>query len=102
MSKKKYTEEQINFVKDLVEKGFNITPSTEKMCIEFDIKYTDSVRRRISKIMQKIEVTHNVKIIEDSDVFKEAQKKEHDKTKKRYLISWPQSDTPNHKAHLRN
>jgi hypothetical protein len=54
------------------------------------------------KKMQKLGVTNNVAKIEDTDVFKEAQQKEHDTTKKRFLISWAQSDTPVHKKFLKN
>lgn len=99
---KKYTEEQIDFVKELVEKGFQVTPSTEKMCIEFDLEYNESVGRHFRKIMQKTGVTNNTTTIEETDVFKDAQKKEHDNSKKRFIISWAQSETSVHKEFLKN
>jgi len=103
MSKnKKYTEEHIAFVKNLVENGENVTRSAMKMCLEFDLNYSETVGRRFRKIMQKLGVTNNVQTAEDTDVFKEAQNKQHDATKKRFLVSWGQSDTAVHKGFLKN
>lgn len=102
MNKQKYTKEQIDFVKDLVEKGSNVTPATIKMCEKFNLPYTESVGRVFRNKMQKRGITNNVSSIEDTDVFKEAQKKKHDKTKKRFIVSWAQSDTPVHKGFLKN
>ena len=87
MSKnKKYTEEHIAFVKNLVENGENVTRSAMKMCLEFDLNYSETVGRRFRKIMQKAGVTNNVATIEETDVFKEAQNKQHDTSKKRFLV----------------
>lgn len=102
MGKQKYTKEQIDFVKNLVEKGENVTPATMKMCLEFNLNYSEGTGRSFRKIMQKLGVTNNVVKIEDTDVFKEAQQKEHDTTKKRFLISWAQAETPVHKKFLKN
>lgn len=103
MGKKKYTKEQIKFVQDLVEKGSQVTPATRKMCEHFGLKFDDATYGRgMRKKMQKLGVTNNVPTIEDTDVFKEAQKKEHDINKKRFLVSWAQSDTPVHKGFLKN
>jgi hypothetical protein len=102
MSKKKYTEEQINFVKDLVEKGSEVTPAARLMCEHFGMIFNDTIGRKMRDKMQKMKVTNNVQVIEDTDVFKEAQNKQHDTTKKRFLISWAQSETPIHKSFLKN
>jgi hypothetical protein len=102
MSKKKYTEEQINFVKDLVEKGSDVTPAARLMCEHFKLIFNDSIGRKMREKMQKMKVTNNVQIIEDTDVFKEAQNKQHDNTKKRFLVTWAQSDTAVHKGFLKN
>ena len=99
---KKYTEEQIEFVKDLVVKGESVTRSTMMMCLEFNLDYNENIGRRFRKIMQNRGVTNNVVVIEETDVFKEAQQKEHDATKKRFLISWAQAETPVHKKFLKN
>lgn len=103
MSKsKKYTDDQKNFVKNSVESGESVTQATMKMCLEFDLQYNENIGRVFRKIMQKSGVTNNVSTIEDTDVFKEAQSKEHDSSKKRFLVSWAQSDTPVHKKFLKN
>lgn len=102
MSKKKYTEEEINFVKDLVEKGSDVTPAARLMCEYFGRFFTDSIGRKMRDKMQKMKVTNNVKVIEDTDMFKEAQNKQHDSTKKRFLVTWAQSDTAVHKGFLKN
>jgi hypothetical protein len=70
---KKYTEEQIEFVKNLVEKGESVTRSTMMMCLEFNLDYNENIGRRFRKIMQNRGVTNNVVVIEETDVFKEAQ-----------------------------
>jgi hypothetical protein len=103
MSKQKYTDEQIDFVRDLVEKGSNVTPAARKMCKHFGLIFDDDTYGRgMRKKMQKMGVTNNVPKIEDTDDFKEAQKKEHDKSKKRFIISWGQSETEVHKPFLKN
>lgn len=102
MGKVKYTQEQINFVKDLVENGENVTPSAMKMSLEFNLEYNESVGRSFRKIMQKHGVTNNVFKVEDTDVFKEAQNKVFDNTKRRFIVSWAQSDTEVHKDLLKN
>lgn len=99
---KKYTEEHIAFVRNLIENGENVTRSAMKMCLEFDLNYSETVGRRFRKIMQKAGVTNNVATIEETDVFKEAQNKQHDTSKKRFLVSWAQSDTSVHKGFLKN
>lgn len=102
MSKQKYLEEHKNFVKKLVEEGESVTRATMKMCLEFNIDYSESKGRTFRKIMQKTGVTNNVAKVEDTDVFKEAQNKQHDTSKKRFIVSWAQSDTPVHKGFLKN
>lgn len=102
MSKKKYSKEQFNYVKDLVEKGMDVTPATRLMCQQFEIEYNESIGRVFRDKMRKSGVTNNTPTVEETDVFKEAQKKEHDKTKQRFLISWAQSETPVHKKFLKN
>ena len=104
MSKKeKYTEEQINFVRNLVENGSQVTPAAREMCKHFNLEYDDATYGRgMRKKMQKLGVTNNAVTIEDTDVFKNAQNKKHDNTKKRFIISWAQSETPVHKKFLKN
>lgn len=97
-----YSQEQIDFVRQLVENGSEVTPASRKMCEKFNLIHTDTIGRAMRKKMEKLSVTNNVAKIEDTDVFKEAQNKQHDKTKQRFIISWAQSDTQVHKPFLKN
>jgi hypothetical protein len=102
MSKIKYTKEQIDFVKNLVEKGSTVTPAARKMCEKWNLLFDDTIGRAMRKKMQKLAVTNNVLKIEDTSVFKEAQNKKYDKTKKRFIITWAQSETKVHTELLKN
>lgn len=97
MSKiKKYSEEQVDFVKNLIKKNNSITQASKKMCENFNIPYEDSVRRRLSEVLNKNGITNNVKVIEDHPEFKTAQKKIHDSSKSKFIISWCQNETDIH------
>ena len=98
----KYTKQQINFVENLVHKGESVTRSTMQMCLEFGLNYSENTGRRFRKIMQNLKVTNNVARVEDTDTFKKAQNKQHNGLKKRFLVSWAQSDTIVHKGFLKN
>lgn len=104
MSKKKdkYPKEQIEFVKKLVENGSEVTPAARYMCEHFNIQFDDTIGRAMRDKMQKLGVTNNVVTVEDTDVFKEAQNKQHDTSKQRFLISWAQAETPTHEKFLKN
>lgn len=102
MGKRKYTDEQINFVKQLVEGGNDVTPSAKAMCREFNIIYNESVGRAFRRIMQKKGVTENVRVIEDSKAFKQAKKKRFDRRKNTFIFSWAQNATPVHKGFFKN
>ncbi len=102
MGKIKYTKEQVGLVIALVEDGHAVTSATKLMCEKFELPYNESTGRVFRKKLQRKGITNNVPSVDDTDVFKEAQKKEHDKTKQRFLITWSQSDTPVHKGFLKN
>ena len=100
--KSKYTTEQINFVTQLVNKGEEVTPSVKKMCEQFSIPYTDTMGRLFRKKMQKAKVTKNVKVVEDTDTFKTAQRREMNKTSQKFIITWAQNATPVNLPFLKN
>lgn len=104
MSKKqKYTEEEIDFVKNLVVNGSQVTPAAREMCKHFGLIYDDATYGRgMRKKMQKLGITNNIATIEETDVFKDAQNKKHNKEKKRFLISWAQAETQVNKNLLKN
>lgn len=99
---KRYTEEQVDYVKRLVEKGEKVTPATRRMCKKFNIDFDDTVGRAFRKKMQKMGVTKNVRVIEDTKTFQKARKKKFDKRRKKFLITWAQNATPVHKDFFDN
>lgn len=52
--KNKYTKEQVNFVKVLVEKGDSVTSATRKMSEFFGMIFTDTMARKFRDKIQKI------------------------------------------------
>lgn len=58
----KYTDSQIEFVKNLVSRKNNplkVTPATRKMCEEFGLDYDETIGRVFRKKMRKMGVTKN-------------------------------------------
>lgn len=101
----KYKKKHLNRVIELVTKDVNplkITPAVKQMCSEFDIKYTDSIRRLFSKKLEDKGITDNKKRIEDTLEFKKAASRKFDKRKKTFLITWAQSGTSLHDAFFTN
>lgn len=96
MGKNKYTDEQIDFVKKLVESGADVTPSAVKMCEYYNIIYNENIGRAFRKRMQNLGVTNGVEQIEDSDEFQLAKNKTIDPNKTMFMFGWCQSDTPVH------
>lgn len=102
IKKTKYTKEQVDFVKHLVEKGEKVTPSARKMCEHFGIIYKEGIGRLMREKMQKMAVTTNVRVIEDSPLFKKAKKKKFDKRRTKFLVTWAQNATPVHEEFFKN
>jgi hypothetical protein len=96
MKFKKYKEENVNFVSELVKNGVKVTPAAIKMCDTFNLKYNESVGRYFRHLMQTFGITNNVERIEDTNNFQLAQQKEIDGNKKRFFITWCQSETDIH------
>jgi hypothetical protein len=99
-SKKRYTEEQIDFVINLVTRDkspLQVTPATKKMCSHFKLDYDETVGRAFRGKLQKLGVTKNVKLIEQSEDFKKAKNKTFDKRKRTFVIGYAQNATPVHK-----
>lgn len=105
MGKTKYTDEQVNFVVDLIKRKENplkVTPATVLMCEHFNIKYNESIGRSFRAKMRKKGYTDNIRVIEDSKAFKKAKKKTFDKRRKKFLITWAQNATPVHEGFWNN
>lgn len=102
--KRKFSKECIERLKELLLEGYTITRSSEIVCDEFNIKYSDNVRRCFSRKLEKEGVTNNTKdaCLENTDVFKEAKRRVLDSSKKKFIISWAQSETPIHEDFFTN
>lgn len=98
---KKYTQEFKDSILNYFLNGYNIKVSCEKSCKDHDIVYDDNIRRKASNWLEKNNISNNIEI-ENTDVFKEAKKKVHDNSKKRFIVSWCQSETDINQRFLNN
>ena len=89
---KKYTQEFKDSILHYFLDGNSITTSCVTACEEHGIKYNDTVRRTVSKWLEKKNISNNIEI-EKTDVFQEAKKKVFDESKQRFIVSWCQSET---------
>lgn len=86
-----------------VEEQMSITAASVQACEELEIKYTDSIRRSVSRYLEKNMVSNNIsKELDDTDEFKKAKEKQIDRDKKRFIISWCQSETEIHEDFFTN
>lgn len=89
-----YPKEMRNMVIKLVVKdGVSTTKAVKEACEKFpQFKFSDNVRRSFSKYLRENAITSDMPL-EETDEFKTAQSKIYDSTKKRFIISWCQSET---------
>lgn len=105
MGIKKYTEEHIQFVAELVtreHRPMKVTPATQKMAKHFKMDYHETMGRRFRQIMRERGYTNNLKRIEDSKEFQQAAKKKFDKRKKVFFVTWGQNKTAIHEKFVKN
>ena len=95
-------EDIINRISELYKSSNNITQSCINACEEFGINYNDNLRRAFSKKLKALGLSEVKEPLELSDEFEMAKKKEFDKSKKRFIISWAQSETDVFKQFLNN
>jgi len=98
---KKYTQEFKDSILQYFLAGSTIATSCITACEEHKIVYNDSVRRTVSKWLEKNKYSNNIEI-ENTDVFQEAKKKVFDNSKQRFIISWCQSETDINESFLTN
>ena len=102
MYKKEYYQKaNKDFVIDLVVNGSKVTPAVQKMCEHFGLKYSEGIGRVYRDFLQRHGVTNNTEPKVDH-ILEAAKVKQHDNTKKRFLISWAQQETPIHEEFLTN
>jgi hypothetical protein len=109
MSKKEKKERELFLkLKDRVEflysnNEISITEAVKNACNDLDIEFNDTRRRTMSRFLSNKGVTNSTSDnIEETDVFKEAKTKVIDKSKKKYIFSWCQSETEIHQDFLTN
>jgi hypothetical protein len=95
-------EDITNRISELYKSSNNITQSCINACAEFGINYNDNLRRSFSRRLKALGLSDTKEPIELSDEFEMAKKKEFDKSKKRFIISWAQSETDVFKPFLNN
>lgn len=96
----KTTDEDISLILKIYGKIGNISETARLFCIEKELAYTDSSRRRVSSILQRQGLTKSLKQIHDTEsgvdedyVFAKKRKL---KKSKYYLVTWEQNETPLH------
>ncbi len=93
-----YTQDKHDYVKSLVDQGESVTTSVTKMCEEFNIPFNENVNRNYRKRFQpKV-----IKSEEQSDELQTAKLKQYDSSKKRFIVTWGQTQTPIHEQFLTN
>ena len=97
----KLSNQQIKRLKELYRKKGNITEASKMLATEFCFPYDDKIRRHCSRILEHSNITNNKIRLEDSPSFKEASKRELN-SKKYYIITWEQNETPLHKDFFNN
>lgn len=106
MSQGKYNGEKLDYVITLMQQNpdLSITQAVKNMCDKFGFDYKDSIRRSVSSLLQRNNITKSdldVQI-DDSDVFKTAQKYDATKGKQTFIISWAQNATPINRKFMKN
>lgn len=94
---RKYTEEDLEDLKRILdEQNGNITKTAVEFCSLRQITYTDTIRRSVSKLLEREKVTNNIgkdKLLDEALLETKGRVL---KNSKYYLITWEQNETPLH------
>ena len=94
---RKYTEEDLEDLKRILdEQNGNITKAAVEFCSLRQITYTDTIRRSVSKLLEREKVTNNIgkdKLLDEALLETKGRVL---KKSKYYLITWEQNETPLH------
>lgn len=97
--KEYYDEDKRNFVEDFIKNNptLGVSTASRAMMEHFNLPFSTTVERKYRKIFGVSNVVEDVvKRVEQSDEYKEAMNRRYDFTKKRFIITWAQIDTPLH------
>lgn len=96
MKFKDLTEKDISFIRSIY---FDGSINWEDKMTQLS-SYIGKSRRTVNNWVKLLNMTSSADI--ESEQFEEAKKKQFDKTKKRFIVSWAQNNTPIHKKFLAN
>lgn len=96
MKFKELTETNIQFIKNTY---FDVSLTWDER-LDIISNYIGKSKRTVQEWVQKLGFTTKKEI--ESLQFEEAKKRQYDKSKKRFIITWAQNDTPVHKGFLKN
>ena len=102
----KFEESDIQEIIDLYSENGNVTETAKLFCLNKELEYTDSSRRRISNLLSRKGITKSLEEIKEGDIkldkdYMEAQKRVLNKSKF-YIVTWEQNNTPLHENLWRN
>ena len=94
----KFEESDIQDIIDLYSEYGNVTETAKLFCLNKELEYTDSSRRRISNLLSRKGITKSLEEIKEVDNkldkdYMEAQKRVLNESKF-YIITWEQNNTP--------
>lgn len=90
---KKFTKAQVKLLSDIFKVKNNITKTAKAYCKKKGVKYTDTFRRKVSKLLESNAITDNKVRLEATKEYIEATKRNLGK-KKYYIITYEQNETP--------
>ena len=97
----KFEESDIQEIIDLYSENGNVTETAKIFCLNKELEYTDSSRRRISNLLSRKGITKSLEEIKEADNkldkdYMEAQRRVLTQSKF-YIVTWEQNNTPLHK-----
>ena len=99
MKFKNLTDEEINSIKEQYYNRVNLNLTVEKLAIKLGDEY-GVTERTMRKWFVKLDFKEKVDI--EPEQYLKAKSRVHDNTKKRFIISFAQNNTPTHPSFLKN
>jgi hypothetical protein len=97
-----YSDEAFDYVVALVKNGLQTTTAVQLMCKQLGLNQNSTVERVYRKKINKLGLSTIATGMENADEFKKAKEKVFNSKKKRFIISWCQSDTDIHEDFFTN
>ena len=99
-----YTPEKEEFVRQKIKNNpkAGVKGAVVQMCENFGLEFNRAIERQYQKLVKGPAALTQATKPEESDEFKQAQSREFDPTKKRFIITWAQIETPLHTLFWQN